>query len=508
MTQFAHVNQTREGSLNISNAALTGAIDSTNVRSQFDAYMAKAKRNPLLDRDTLNDVAREAYSHQYQIILLLSQFTDCSRSAIEHFRFLLSRNHKLVGLSKACCDQSLIARDALYELNKLAGKGSAKDDASAPERVHLTLETLESLLDELDSETENTLAKRHSLVKSISHTYSYINLRNDEFEKHCDLFKSNLETVSETSEILCSILDSADFERVLESFSESDIERFSGFLPDHDQLSFRTSARKTVEILDRNVLSMRQALSLQSRYDHHHVERQKHISKITESNLLLAAKQTLKSRPNDERLFDLCQEASQGLIVAANRYSYWLGYAFSTYAVWWIDQRLDRHRDQFANGSYSIPISIVTRSHHINTLLREDTSDSPKPLSTHQLAQRLGCDAKKIDEAKQAYAPCVPGFSSDEGFSELLCNASSAEELVVQENLRDVVHRALSTLPPNKMLVCKMLWGIDQPKQKLADAAKLMGLTTERVRAIGAEGIEILKTGEFADDLYDLYNLA
>lgn len=508
MTEFSHENQTKDGSLNPPNAIFTSSMDSSSVRIQFDAYMAQAKRNPLLDRDTLNGVAREAYSHQYQIILLLSQFTDCSRSVIEHFRYLLSREHKLAGLSKGCCDQSLEARDALCELNRLAGKGMAKDDAEAPERVHLTLETLESLLEELDGETKHTLAKRHSLVKFISHTYAYINLRNDEFEKHCELFKVALKTVVDTSEILCSVLDSDEFERALESFSETDIERYSRLLPDSKQISFRSSARATFEILDRNVLSMRQALSLQSRYDHHHTERQKHVSRITKSNLLLAAKQTLKSRPDDDRLFDLCQEASQGLVIAANRYSYWLGYAFSTYAVWWIDQRLDRHKDQFANGSYAIPISVVTRARKIHSVLREGSGDSSTSLTTYELSQRLGCDPSKIDEAKQAYTPCVPGFSSDEGFSELLCNASNAQDIVIQDNLRDVVHRALSTLPASKMKVCKMLWGIDQPKQKLADAATLMGLTTERVRAIGAEGIEILRTGDFAGDLYDLYNLA
>jgi len=69
----------------------------------------------------------------------------------------------------------------------------------------------------------------------------------------------------------------------------------------------------------------------------------------------------------------------------------------------------------------------------------------------------------------------------------------------------DVIHRALSSLPPTKMRVCKLLWGIGQEKQPLREVARVTGLTTERTRQIGIEGIKLLRSGKYGNDLHDLY---
>jgi len=364
---------------------------STNPRTQFGAYMARAKKNGVLDKDSLTSLARDAYAHQYEIILLLSRFADCSRAAMTLYGQLKAKNHSLSALSSGCCDQSLAARDSLFELNRQAGKGAAKDELSSAEHVELTLDTLGALIRDLDEQSDLTLSQRKSLIEAVSHAYRYISFRNHEFQRHLEVFESSLNTVQYFSEILNSLASPVEWESSLDSFSKEDVAMFSKRLPDEDKIAFKNLGRRTLETLKNNVLSLRGALGILTKYSEHRAERQKHLSQIVECNLLLSARATYKRRPPEDRLFDLCQEANEGLITATDRYSYWLGYAFSTYAMWWINQRLERYRERNTDGVFSVPCSVSARHRSIVKSLADEQSAWP----VQKLADELGCPTQK-----------------------------------------------------------------------------------------------------------------
>ncbi|MEI2419397.1 sigma factor, partial [Arthrospira platensis SPKY2] len=146
-----------------------------------------------------------------------------------------------------------------------------------------------------------------------------------------------------------------------------------------------------------------EVLRLRERYDHHKAKRNELVNTIVQSNLLLAARETLKQKPSDDRLFDLCQEANFGLMIAADRFSYWRDLAFSTYAVFWIRQRLIRDRDHNANPAFSIPCSVANRVKKVlqtRTRLQEETGET---VSSARIAAELGITRALVDEALQSH---------------------------------------------------------------------------------------------------------
>lgn len=65
--------------------------------------------------------------------------------------------------------------------------------------------------------------------------------------------------------------------------------------------------------------------------------------KLVESNLRLVVKMAKQYAPSEDILMDLIQEGNIALMSAAKKFSYKHETKFSTYAVWWIRQALQRY---------------------------------------------------------------------------------------------------------------------------------------------------------------------
>lgn len=67
---------------------------------------------------------------------------------------------------------------------------------------------------------------------------------------------------------------------------------------------------------------------------------------------------------SDLELLDLIQEGSRGLMDAVERYDYRRGFKFSTYATWWIHQRVSRAMADLGR-TIRLPVHIVEKLHKI-----------------------------------------------------------------------------------------------------------------------------------------------
>lgn len=482
-------------------------------RSQFDRYMADVKKTALLSSQKLTALSRDAYVHRFCMIEVLSHFPPCAEALSEQYLFHVENDFKMRNFVTGYGDQSLNARDDLYALNRQVTQSKLRFDklelAGEPQneaRIARTLENLTKLCEVFRvAEWSVRRTPKSSLRRKISETYMFVALRYHELERHKEIFEALSDQVQQVVDELYAKVPPANQQHLLALLESADVDQIMELIGPRQRRAFKAEAATLRRLLKTIGLSIKEIICLRSRYQHHKDQQNKLINQLVESNLLLSARETIRTKPADDRLFDTCQEANQGLITAAYRYDYWRGYAFSTYAIYWIKQRLNLHRDNAVNGAFPIPCSVASRAAKVFRSMEQRGDDPSNALSSHQIAESLGCSRRLVDQALQAYTPAA---GSDEMASVVHEEQPDVSDIASVQDLQAIVREVVESLPQPKRDICKMRWGVGYPVQlTLAEVAKIKGITKEGIRQIEMDGMRILCNGKHASLLRELHHL-
>lgn len=187
---------------------------------------------------------------------------------------------------------------------------------------------------------------------------------------------------------------------------------------------------------------------------------------------------------------DLIQEGNVGLMIAADKFNYKLGYKFATYASWWIKQSMFKAISEQSH-CMKIPVYIQETLSRFSKLKREMERECNSQVKTEDVAKKMNISADKIDSFLNAYSKTISIESSLENNDGKEMNIAdiiedkkaSATDNAEFEDLKSDILNVISTLKEREQEIVKLRYGLENNnKMTLEEIGNIYGVTKECIR--------------------------
>lgn len=212
-------------------------------------------------------------------------------------------------------------------------------------------------------------------------------------------------------------------------------------------------------------------------------------------------------------IIDLIQEGNIGLMVAANKFNYKLGYKFATYASWWIKQAMFKAISEQSH-CMKIPVYIQETLSRFSKLKRDMERENNFQIKTEDVAKKMNIEPNKIDTFLSAYSKSISIESSLENSDGKEMNIAdiledekaSATEEVEYENLKTDILNVISTLKEREQEVVKLRYGLDDnAKMTLEEIGNIYGVTKECIRQTELRALKKMRFSVLGQEVLSAY---
>jgi RNA polymerase primary sigma factor len=233
--------------------------------------------------------------------------------------------------------------------------------------------------------------------------------------------------------------------------------------------------------------------------------------RLINSNLRLVIKFARRYQGHGLDLGDLVQEAMLGLIRAAEKFDWRRGYKFSTYAVLWIKQSIQRGLDN-TGRAVRIPAHVAQRERTVNRVTAELSTRLDRVPTDEEVAAEAKVPLDEVMATRDLTrftssldSPVGDG-DSDTTLGELRAESTAdLEEEVFEREQEQAVDAALARLPEKEARIIRARFGTGgRPALTLRDAAREVGVTQEQARRLEAQALQRLS----ADGVLDAWREA
>ena len=225
--------------------------------------------------------------------------------------------------------------------------------------------------------------------------------------------------------------------------------------------------------------------------------------KLIQANLKLVVTIARKAiHMSNLPMVDLIQEGNMGLMIAAEKYNYRLGYKFSTYAGWWVKQSMFK---AISEQSYcmKIPVYIQETLSKFSKVKAQMEQDFNGRVKLEDVAKKMNVAPDKIELFLSAYSKTISienGMEKSDGKELNVADILADETTFVSENieyqsLQNDIKNVISTLKEREQEVVRMRYGLDDTERyTLEEIGNIYGVTKECIRQTELRALKKMKT--------------
>ncbi|MDX1918124.1 MAG: RNA polymerase sigma factor RpoD/SigA [Candidatus Caenarcaniphilales bacterium] len=213
-------------------------------------------------------------------------------------------------------------------------------------------------------------------------------------------------------------------------------------------------------------------------------------NKLVRANLRLVVAIAKRYSSDGSPILDLIQEGNTGLMRAAQKFSYELGFRFSTYATWWIKQAIKKNVME-RRHPIRLPSHIAEQLNKLNRTFERLTQLHGRPPNEQELNESLNFPTHDLHLLKEYESDILSleapiGKDSDGNLSEIIGDLEkNTPELKVQNQaLKAELAKMLDLLDPLERQIIELRFGFNQREElyTIDQVSEQCNITRDKVR--------------------------